>query len=104
MTATIMIDAWYSGSVWSQVAEDEEARDLFLERFAGLSILIQERQTAAEWVRDTAKRWTYRPPISGHLINNHETGPADVWWGPGPGGCAARKLASLVTFAYGGVL
>lgn len=94
------LDAWYSASIWDQVAGDEEERDLWLERFTGFSILIAERQTSEEWIAEAMKRWCYRPPVSAHLIDNRKSGPPEVFWGPGPGGRLARRLADVVTAAW----
>lgn len=85
------------------MASDPVVRDAFLERYTGLSILIQERQTVEEWIADTMKRWCYRPPVAVHLIDNHKQGPPDVWWGPGPGGRAARTLSEVVAAAMVGL-
>lgn len=102
MIPTLTLEAWYSHSLWDQVAEDPAERDAFLERFAGLSILIGEKQTVEEWVAERIKYWTHFAPVSAHLIDNRKTGPADVLWGPGPLGRTARRLASLVVAGWMG--
>ena len=88
----------YKSDLWDTIAADPATLNAFLEEFAGLRFDLQLNriQTTEEWIAETVKAWTYRPPISAHLIDNRASGPPVVFFGPGPGGRAARQLVEII--------